>query len=115
MKVVFMMIVQILSGLLLLGLSPGLASRQGDYHDILSVDGSTHTTLVSAFEACPSSGCVIDMRGNASPTARSLGKFDPGTTPVTILLGPYSYTGAFTLRSNLTVLGIKGVTNLTQT
>lgn len=57
----------------------------------LFVDGSEYTTLAQAFtDGCPSTGCFIDMTGN--PTALTLGSFDPGATPVTLLLGPYTYS-----------------------
>ncbi len=58
----------------------------------------TNTTLSEALSHCPTAtpGCVIDMRANSSPTALNLGVFDPGATPVVILLGPYGYKGALT-------------------
>jgi hypothetical protein len=86
-------------------------------NNVIYVDGVTITTLSEAFSHCPTAtpGCVIDMRGNSSSAALTLGTFDPGTIPVTILLGPYSYKGAFTLRTALTVLGSsQGSTTITQ-
>ena len=93
-----------------------IASRSTN--SVIYVDGVTNTTLSEALSHCPTAtpGCVIDMRANSSPTALNLGVFDPGATPVTILLGPFGYKGAFTLRNHLTVLGSnQGSTTITQT
>jgi hypothetical protein len=80
-------------------------------NNILTVDGITYLNLNAAFPACPNTGCTIDMRGNSSPAALNLATFDPGTTPVTILLGPYSYTlTQMTVRNNLHVVGVLGTT-----
>jgi hypothetical protein len=73
---------------------------------VLVVDGVQYTTLASAFSACPATGCTIDMRGNPSATASVLGTFDPGTTQVTILLGPYTYTvNQIVLRTGMHIVG----------
>jgi hypothetical protein len=80
-------------------------------NNVLVVDGNVHTTLQQAFAACPPVGCVIDMRGNSSSAALALGTFDPGTTPVTILLGPSTATTPYTLtqmsvRTGLHLIGM---------
>lgn len=53
--------------------------------------GGCYTTLAAAFAACSAPNCTINMIGASAAT--TLGTFDPGTAfPVTIYLGPYSYT-----------------------
>ena len=80
----------------------------------LYVDGTKYTTFLNAAAACPAGGCFIDMSGNS--TALTLGTFDPGTMPVVVLLGPYSYTiTQWTVRSSLQLIGAgHNSTTLTQ-
>lgn len=78
----------------------------GNINGVLAVDGTQYATLAAAFTACPAVVCTIDMRGNGNAAALNLGTFDPGTTAVTILLGPYSYTlTQMTVRSGLHLIG----------
>jgi hypothetical protein len=84
-------------------------NTSGNFNGILTVDGTQYASLAAAFAACPSAGCIIDMRGN--PNALALGNFDPGNEgpPVTILLGPYTYTATtITMRTNLRIYGTGG-------
>lgn len=86
----------------------------GKVNGLLYVDGSEYSSLSAAFAACPAGGCTIDMRGNAS--VLSLGSFDPGTIPVVLLLGPYTYTATqLTLETGETIQGIPGATNIQAT
>lgn len=88
--------------------------KAGNINGVIYVDGTRYTSLANAFAAC-SSACIIDMRGNSSATA--LGTFDPGTSfPVTVMLGPYSYTlTQLTVRSGLNFIGMgHGATFITQ-
>jgi hypothetical protein len=72
----------------------------------LYIDGNSYTSLQGAFAACPAAGCIIDMTGNSTTSALTLGTFDPGTTPVMILLGPYNYTVTqITVRTDLAIIG----------
>jgi hypothetical protein len=80
----------------------------------LRVDGKTYKTLRQAFAACSPPGCTIDMNGNCSPDALSLGSFDPGNLFVTIVLGTCQYTAkGFTLRTHFHLMGQNG-TGITQ-
>lgn len=75
-------------------------------HGVIHVDGTRYTSASAALAACPSEGCVIDMRGNPSPAALDLSSFDPRGLSVTLLLGPYTYkVETITLRSNLNITG----------
>jgi hypothetical protein len=66
-----------------------------------------YATLAAAFGKCPHQGCTIDMREDFSPKALALGTFDPGSSAVTILLGPYKYTlTQITVRDGLHVIGV---------
>jgi hypothetical protein len=68
----------------------------GDINNIVAVDGVHYTNIAAALgdAKCNNAndGCTIDMRGNNSVAALALGSFDPGAHPVTLLLGPYTYT-----------------------
>jgi hypothetical protein len=92
-------------------------NTSGNFNGILTVDGTQYTTLASAFAACPTSGCTIDMRGNSNATALALGSFDPGNNgpPVIIYLGPFTYTvTTITMRTNLRIFGTGGTTLIEQ-
>lgn len=99
----------------------GVASRPGRLHHgsaanpifenikqgVIQVDGVQYTTAAQALSACQLPGCVIDLRGNSSPNALTLGTFDPGPRAVTLLLGPYTYTvDQITLRANFEIIGM---------
>jgi hypothetical protein len=80
---------------------------------ILYVDGHQYVSASAALTACPDSGCVIDLRGNTSLEALTLGNINPGPKPVTIFLGPYTYNvNTITLRSDLRIIGAGGATVL---
>jgi hypothetical protein len=77
---------------------------------VLHVDGQTYKTLAQAFAACSAPGCTIDMNGNCSRPALSLGAFDPGELAVTIILGICKYSAiGFTIRTNFHVIGQNGL------
>jgi hypothetical protein len=81
----------------------------GNANGVLHVDGKTYKTLAQAFAACSPPGCTIDMNGNCSAPAQSLGTFDPGNLFVTIILGTCQYTATgFTLRNNFHIVGQNG-------
>lgn len=84
----------------------GATEAAAQKYGVIHVDGTSYASANAALAACPSEGCVIDMRGNPSPAALNLGSFDPGSRPVTLLLGPYTYNvKTITLRSNFNVTG----------
>ena len=67
----------------------------GTLNNIVTVDGVKYTTATGALAdpVCSgTAGCTIDMRGNNSGAALALGAFDPGSSKVTLLLGPYAYS-----------------------
>ncbi len=71
------------------------------------VDGVKYTTLNAALadSAC-TNGCIIDMSGNASGTALALDSVDWGSRPITLLLGPYTYTTShIVLHSDSHIIG----------
>jgi len=81
-----------------------LTTLQNDAKTYL--DGRQYANVQAALTACPSSGCVIDMRENASASALNLGSFDPGSKAVTLLLGPYTYSvSTITLEKSLNITG----------
>lgn len=84
----------------------------GTLNNIVTVDGVKYTTANAALAdpiCSAGTGCTIDMRGNSAVSALALGSFDPGNTPVTLLLGPYTYTtSGITLRTNFHLLGDAG-------
>jgi hypothetical protein len=87
--------------------------RQGDRSannpGILHVDGQAYKTLAQAFAVCSQPGCTIDMNGNCSSPALSLGAFDPGELAVTIILGMCKYSAVgFTVRNNFHLIGQNG-------
>lgn len=71
------------------------------------VDGLKYTNLNAALaDAACNKGCTVDMSGNASETARALGSVDWGANPVTLLLGPYTYTTShIVLHSDSHIIG----------
>lgn len=80
-------------------------------NNIVTVDGTKYTTVNAALaDPVCTTGCTIDMRGNSSPAALSLGAFDPNSAhaaAVTLLLGPYSYTASqITLRPGFQITGV---------
>lgn len=82
---------------------PG-ATPQNDNKSYL--EGRQYTNLQAALAACPSSGCIIDMRDDPRGSALNLGSFDPGSKAVALLLGPYTYTvGTVTLERSLSITG----------
>lgn len=75
-------------------------------NNILTVEGQKYSTFADAFADCPALGCTIDMRGNTSIAALSLGTIDPGAKSVTLLLGPYTYQiQQLVLETNFHVIG----------
>ena len=80
-------------------------------NNVIAVDGVKYTTVQAALAdpqcATAGLGCTIDMRGNSSSTALALGALDPGTVaPVTLMLGPYTYTtSGVTLRNYFHIIG----------
>ena len=71
------------------------------------VDGVKYTTLNAALadSACIK-GCIIDMSGNASGTALALDSVDWGSRPITLLLGPHTYTAShIVLHSDSHIIG----------
>lgn len=90
----------------------------GDINNIVTVDGQKYTTANAALaDPVCTTGCTIDMRGNSSPAALSLGAFDPSAAKVTLLLGPFAYTASsITLRNYLHILGAaRGSTTIQST
>lgn len=81
-------------------------------NNTVAVDGVRYTTLAQAFADPTCSGglgCVIDMRGASGSAALALGSFDPGSIPVTLLLGPFTYTtSGITLRPSFHMSGTAG-------
>jgi hypothetical protein len=78
----------------------------GNINNVITVDGTTYTTIQQALAALPAVGGTIDMRGNNSSAALAIGTFDPGNKAVTLLLGPYTYTvNQITLRTNFRIFG----------
>jgi len=71
------------------------------------VDGVKYTTLNAAL-ADPScaNGCTIDMSGDLSPGALELGSVDWGSRPITLLLGPHTFTTShIVLHSDSHIIG----------
>jgi hypothetical protein len=71
------------------------------------VDGVKYTTLNAAL-ADPScaKGCTIDMSGDLSPGALELGSVDWGARPITLLLGPHTFTTShIVLHSDSHIIG----------
>jgi hypothetical protein len=70
------------------------------------LDGRQYSNVQAALAACPSSGCIIDMRDDSRSSALNLGSFDPGSKAVTLLLGPYTYSvDTITLEKSLNITG----------
>jgi hypothetical protein len=78
-------------------------------NNVVTVDGVHYRTLSAAFaDPVCAKGCTIDMRGNSSPAALDIASFDsgPNSIPVTILLGPYTYSVTqISLRTDLHIFG----------
>src|SRR5215469_3692190 len=83
--------------------------------NILYVDDTTITSIASAFALCSSQQpCIIHAEGADQAAAKNFGVFDPGSTNVTLYLGPQNYVGEIILRNNLTVIGQYKSTQITQ-
>ena len=71
------------------------------------VDGVKYTTLNAALaDPSCSNGCTIDMSGDLSPGALELGSVDWGARPITLLLGPHTFTTShIVLHSDSHIIG----------
>jgi hypothetical protein len=71
------------------------------------VDGVKYTTLNAALaDPSCSNGCTIDMSGDLSPGALELGSVDWGSRPITLLLGPHTFTTShIVLHSDSHIIG----------
>jgi hypothetical protein len=72
------------------------------------VDGVKYTTLNAALaDPSCSNGCTIDMSGDLSPGALGLGSVDWGSRPITLLLGPHTYTTShIVLHTDSHIIGV---------
>jgi hypothetical protein len=82
-------------------------------NNVLYVDGIEYTTVLQALnQIILMGGGTIDMRGNSSAAALDLSNYidvGNGGVPVTILLGPYTYTAQqIVCRTNTEIIGMAG-------
>jgi hypothetical protein len=64
------------------------------------------TNIAAAIAACPTAGCIVDARSPLVNLVMGTSSIDPLSTPVTLLLGPYTYTTpGITIENYFHVLG----------
>jgi len=74
---------------------------------VVTINGTSITTIQQAIAALPASGGTIDARLMPAGSSLNLGTVDPGTKPTTILLGCFTYPfDKIIVQSGLHIIGI---------